>query len=148
MITDLISIFERDLDRLKKEVQSFRNKQNLWETTGKVTNSAGNLTLHLIGNLNHFIGHLLGETNYKRNREGEFSSKNVPIEQLVSDIDDVSQKVTQTLLRLDIADLNKPYPVEVFGFEMTTAFMLMHLSSHLNYHLGQINYIRRIIDEA
>ncbi|MDX1590872.1 MAG: hypothetical protein R3283_02850, partial [Balneolaceae bacterium] len=115
MITDLISIFERDLDRLKKEVQSFRNKQNLWETTGKVTNSAGNLTLHLIGNLNHFIGHLLGKTNYKRDREGEFSSKNIPIEQLVSDIDDVSQKVTQTLRRLDKADLNKPYPVEVFG---------------------------------
>lgn len=146
MINELITIYKRDLTKLKKEINSFRLEENLWKTTGSVINPAGNLSLHLIGNLNHYIGHHLGNTGYVRDRVSEFGAKNFPANKLNADIDDVSEVIEQTLTNLSKTDLNTPYPEEVFGYEMTTSFMLMHLSTHLSYHLGQINYIRRILD--
>lgn len=81
-----------------------------------------------------------------RDRDSEFRTKNLPAKKLVADIEDLSEVVEQTLRNFSKTDLKAPYPEEVFGYEMTTSFMLMHLSSHLSYHLGQINYIRRILD--
>lgn len=146
MVDELIIIYKRDLDKLKNEIRSFRLEENLWKTTGSITNSAGNLSLHLIGNLNNYIGHHLGNTGYVRDRDSEFGNKNIPADKLIAEIDDVSEVVEQTLRNLSQTDLNAPYPEEVFGYEMTNSFMLMHLSSHLSYHLGQINYIRRALD--
>lgn len=146
MIHELITIYKRDLSKLKNEIQSFRLEENLWVTKGSISNSAGNLSLHLIGNLNHYIGHHLGNTGYVRDRDSEFRTKNLSAKKLVADIEDLSEVVEQTLRNFSKTDLNAPYPEEVFGYEMTTSFMLMHLSSHLSYHLGQINYIRRLLD--
>ena len=147
MIKELITIFERDLYKLKQEVAAFQSEENLWKTTGNVTNSAGNLALHLTGNLNHYVGHLLGNTGYVRDRASEFGSKLIPSEELISGIDQVSETVTQTLRNLHEEDLSRPYPEQVFGYEMTTSFMLIHLSTHLSYHLGQINYLRRVLEK-
>lgn len=146
MIRELITIFERDLQKLKLEIDSFQTEENLWKTTGQITNSAGNLALHLTGNLNHYVGSLLGKTGYVRNRPAEFDSKNVQVAELLAGIGEVSQTVSQTLGGLSEQDLSKPYPKPVFGYEMTTSFMLIHLSTHLSYHLGQINYLRRILE--
>ena len=148
MIRDLITIFERDLHKLKREVLSFQNQENLWKTAGNVSNSAGNLTLHLTGNLNHYICHVLGNTEYQRDRQAEFESKHIPSDKLISDIEQAGQLVLKTLQNLSEDELCKPYPEQVFGYEMTTSFFLFHLASHLNYHLGQINYIRRILDKS
>ena len=147
MILELITIFERDLHKLKQEIDSFQKEENLWKTTGNISNSAGNLALHLTGNLNHYIGSLLGNTGYVRNRPLEFDSKNVQIEELLAGIGEVSKTVSKTLGGLNEQDLSKPYPEQVFGYEMTTSFMLMHLATHLSYHLGQINYLRRILEK-
>lgn len=146
MIRELITIFERDLQKLKLEIDSFQTEENLWKTTGQITNSAGNLALHLTGNLNHYVGSLLGKTGYVRNRPAEFDSKNVQVAEILAGIDEVSHTVSQTLEGLSEQDLSKPYPEPVFGYEMTTSFMLIHLSTHLSYHLGQINYLRRILE--
>lgn len=148
MIRELIKIFERDLERLIKEVESFENESNLWKTTGTVTNSGGNLVLHLTGNLNHFICHVLGQSDYRRDRQAEFESKNIPKQKLITGIETARQSVSKTLHSLTTDDLSAPYPLQVFGHEMTTSFFLIHLATHLNYHLGQINYIRRILDES
>lgn len=146
MIPELITIYKRDLNKLKSEIKSFRLEENLWKTTGSIINPAGNLALHLIGNLNHYIGYYLGNTGYVRNRDSEFETKQLPANQLLADIDAVNEVVEETLRNLNETDLSAPYPDKVFGYEMTTSFMLMHLSSHLSYHLGQINYIRRTLD--
>ncbi len=146
MIEELITIYKRDLDKLKKEILLFRLGENLWVTTGTITNSAGNLSLHLIGNLNHYIGHHLGNTGYVRDRDSEFENKNIPASKLIADIDDVAEIVEQTLRNISKTDLNARYPEDVLGHKLTTSFMLLHLSSHLSYHLGQINYIRRVLD--
>ena len=141
----LLKIYERDLNNLKKEINLYEDETKLWVLKDGITNSAGNLTLHLIGNLNHFIGALLGNSGYVRYRDGEFSSKNISRNDLNSKIDATIAIVTKTLQNLSDEDFEQDFPEQYQGETVKTDFMLIHLSTHLAYHLGQINYHRRLI---
>jgi uncharacterized damage-inducible protein DinB len=141
----LIELYERDLGRLKAEIEQYSHETDLWKVSGEITNSAGNLTLHLIGNLKHFFGAVLGGSGFVRDRDAEFSSKGVSRDQLLADIDATAIVVKATLEKLTDEDFAKTYPIEVFGHPMMTEFFLIHLTTHLNYHLGQINYHRRLL---
>jgi uncharacterized damage-inducible protein DinB len=146
MLTDVLAkLYERDLAKLKAEIEQYPNEADLWKTSGEITNSAGNLTLHLIGNLKHFIGATLGNSGYIRNRDLEFSDTGISLGSLLIGIDETAAVVASTLSRLSEADLEKTYPIEVFGEPLTTEFFLVHLAGHLNWHLGQINYHRRLL---
>lgn len=146
MIEILIKLYFRDLEKLKTEITSYKNEENLWKVSGEIANSAGNLCLHICGNLQHFIGATLGNSGYVRKRNEEFSRKNVPVKELVNEIETTTKIVEKTLNELKEEDLQKIYPINVFGNEMTTGFYLTHLTTHLNYHLGQTNYHRRFLD--
>jgi uncharacterized damage-inducible protein DinB len=146
MLTETLrSIYKRDLELLREEIAKFGGSGDLWCVSGEVTNSAGNLCLHICGNLQHFLGAVLGESGYGRNRDAEFSRKDVNAEGLLAEIDATAAAVDSTLAGLGEEDLAKTYPIEVFGHPMTTEYFLVHLATHLNYHLGQINYHRRLI---
>lgn len=142
----LIKLFRRDLIKLKDEIQLYKNESNLWKIEGAVTNCAGNLCLHLVGNINHFIGATLGNSGYIRQRDLEFSLKNVPKSELIKQVDDTIVVVEQTLIKLSEEDLQKEYSRNPFEDYMTTEYFLTHLALHLAYHLGQINYHRRLLD--
>lgn len=146
MVDTLKTLFSRDLNRLKNEIEQYSNEENLWKVEGSLANAAGNLCLHLIGNLNTYIGKELGNTNYVRNRDAEFSLKGVPKKELLQKIDDTIEVVNQSLENLDENSLMQVYPILVFDQMTTTEFLLVHLTTHLTYHLGQINYHRRLID--
>ena len=146
MINNFIQVFERDLEKLKTEITSYKTPSKIWEISGGISNSAGNLCLHICGNLQHFIGSVLGISGYKRDRDSEFSRRNLPLDELIRKIDHTSFTVKKTLNELDVNKLDEIYPINVFGEEMTTGFFLAHLTTHLNYHLGQINYHRRVLD--
>ncbi|MFT3746288.1 MAG: DinB family protein [Pyrinomonadaceae bacterium] len=146
MLTEVLAkLFERDLGKLKAEIEQYTNESDLWKTEGEITNSAGNLTLHLIGNLKHFIGATLGNSGYIRNRDLEFSESYAPRQALLVGIDETIEVVKATLSKLSDEELTKTYPIEVFGEPLTTEFFLVHLAGHLNWHLGQINYHRRLL---
>lgn len=142
----LIKLFKRDLNALKTEVNSYKDEKNLWIVTKDISNSSGNLCLHLIGNLNHFIGATLGNSGYVRQRDLEFSLKDIPKSELIMQINDTIDVVEKILSDLTEEDLQKEYKRRVFEDTMTTAYFLVHLSMHLAYHLGQINYHRRLLD--
>lgn len=142
----LIKIFKRDLNKLKKEIELYRHEHNLWLVDKEITNCAGNLCLHLIGNLNAFIGADIGNTGYIRKRDLEFSLKDVPRVELIRKIDEVIIIIETTLLKLTVEDLQKEFSRRVFEEKMTTEYFLVHLTTHLSYHLGQINYHRRLLD--
>lgn len=145
MLTEILKeLYERDINKLKTEIELYENEADLWTVEGEITNSAGNLCQHLIGNLRHFFGAVLGETGYARDRDSEFSTGGTSREQLLAGADTALADVLSTLDRLSDEDFAKTYPIEVFGKPMTTGFFLVHLATHLNYHLGQINYHRRI----
>ena len=146
MIDILQNLFQRDLDKLKTEINSYNDENKMWEVAGEINNSAGNLCLHICGNLKHFIGSVLGKSGYVRSRDAEFSRKNVTVDEMIKEINQTIMIVKNTLSKLDENKLEETYPINVFGKEMTTGFFLVHLSTHLNYHLGQINYHRRLLD--
>jgi hypothetical protein len=143
----LVQIYDRDLAKLKHEVEQYSDAADMWMTGGDIPNSGGNLALHIIGNLQHFIGATLGNTGYIRDREREFSDSDIPREEMVESIDNTRAVVTDTLSALTAEQLEEVYPLEVLGQTHKTLFFLTHLATHLNYHLGQINYHRRILSK-
>ena len=146
MIENLKIIFNRDLNRLKTEIESYQDEAILWKINGDIKNAAGNLCLHLIGNLNTYIGAEIGKSGYIRNRELEFSLKDVPKSELLMMIEQTIKVVDESLSQLKEEDLAQEYPTLVFEDKTSTGFFLIHLTTHLTYHLGQINYHRRLID--
>lgn len=145
-IETLKTLFNRDLNKLKQEIELYQNENNLWKIEKGISNSAGNLCLHLIGNLNNFIGSELGKTNYSRNRPLEFSLKHIPKTEVIEKIDETILVLNKTLETVTPEILQQEYPILVFESKTTTEFFLVHLSTHLAYHLGQINYHRRLLD--
>lgn len=146
MLSELTNLLLRDLDKLKSEINSYSNDAALWKTNKEISNSGGNLTLHLIGNLSHFLGNVLIKTDYKRNREAEFNDKDISRKQIISSINHLKVTIKKGLPLLTENDINMPFPDTSFGHKMTTKYFLIHLFGHFNYHLGQINYHRRLLD--
>ncbi len=145
MIKDFIELYVRDLNKLKSEINLYSDEKKIWELKGDISNTAGNLCLHLTGNLHHFIGAILGNTGYIRDRDAEFALKNIPREKLNENIDSAINVIQTTLTSITDADLKKDFPIEKNGKIETTEHMLLHLYGHLTYHIGQINYHRRMI---
>ncbi|POR25879.1 DinB superfamily protein [Flavobacterium columnare] len=146
LLPSLQYLFLRDLDKLKTEIESYSDETKLWKIDKNISNSAGNLCLHLIGNLNTYIGRTLGNTNYIRERDLEFSKKNIPKEELLHAIETTKKMIQSTLNKLDETDLEKTYPMEMNYPIKTTYHVLIHLTIHLSYHIGQINFHRRLLD--
>ena len=143
--SSLSTILARDLRGLRREVEAYPDDASLWRTVATIPNAAGTLVLHLSGNLQHFIGAQLGRTGYVRDREAEFSRRNVPRSELLSHIDAARDAVISTMAHLTDADLDAMYPTPVGNVRVNTADMLLQLATHLTYHLGQIDYHRRAI---
>ena len=140
------SFLEREIETFICELQIFPGEY-FWEIPDGVKNSAGILAQHITGNLNHFIGHGLGNTGYIRQRDQEFIRSERKIEEIVAELEETKITVAKVFSRLDDADLEKPYPIEI-PFELNTFGMLLQLHHHLSYHLGQLNYLRRIITKS
>ncbi|MBB6111859.1 Protein of unknown function [Mucilaginibacter lappiensis] len=146
LIAILKKLFLRDLEKLKTELELYQREQNIWLVDRQITNTAGNLCLHLIGNLNTYIGTELGKTGYIRNRPLEFSSGPVPRTDLLKSVDETIQVIASTLDQLSDEQMAEEYPQEVTGGKVSIGYFLAHLATHLSYHLGQINYHRRLLD--
>ncbi len=141
----LAELFERDLVKLRDEIKNFKDEKNIWKNTDGVTNSAGTLVLHLLGNLNYTIGTQIGGTGYVRNREQEFSLTGVSREKLIADIDSTIEVVKTSLTGISHAKLDETYQLEMAG-QKSTVFYLTFFYGHFTYHLGQVNYLRRILE--
>lgn len=144
-IQSIQKIIDRDLTVLEKELALYSSEDLIWAVTGDIKNSAGNLSLHLCGNLQHYIGAVLGHSGYIRNRDNEFAARGMTSVDLLAEIKKTRNAVQVALASIRPEILAMPYPEEVFKVPMTTEYFLIHLISHLGYHLGQINYHRRMI---
>ena len=146
----LRTLIVRDLDAVIREIEAYPDDAAIWTLPAGVPNSAGTLALHLAGNLHHYIGAVLGDDPYVRNRDGEFGDRDVPRHELVRRLRAARAAVEQTLSAMTSDDLEAPFPVELTVGHPPTGLFLMHLSTHLAYHLGQLDYHRRMVtgDEA
>jgi uncharacterized damage-inducible protein DinB len=140
----LAGVIVRDLDSIRREIELYPVDADLWRPMTGVANPAGNLALHLAGNLQHFVGALLGGTGYRRDRDAEFSRRDLPRAEVLAAIEAARAAVDATLARLTDADLERVYPQAVAGVQLTTGEFLVHLVSHLGYHIGQMDTHRRL----
>ena len=131
----ITNVITRELKALRREIESYPNEAALWEIPAGISNPGGNLALHLAGNLQYFLGNVLGNNGYVRNRDAEFGDRDVPRADLLREIDNAISE----------ADLAKPYPEKVGGISSSTGAFLAHFATHLAYHLGQVDYHRRIM---
>ena len=145
LIQTLKILFRRDLEKLRQEIGAYTDERKIWLIEKSIANSAGNLCLHLIGNLNTYIGAEIGKTGYIRHRDLEFSMKDVPQKELLKKIEDTILIVEAALDNLTAKQLDEEYPILVFSEKTSTGYFLVHLATHLAYHLGQINYHRRLL---
>jgi len=141
----LRSLFVRDLNKAADEIEMYESDEALWALQEGIGNSGGNLGLHLAGNIRHFIGANLGGTGYVRDRDLEFSDKNLSREDVASALRTAARETDEALGSLSDEDLASDYPQEHLGEIRSTAWVLTHLLTHFNYHLGQLNYHRRLV---
>lgn len=146
MKESFLAAYERNLELLKKEIEAYKNEQNMWKTQDGISNSGGNLCLHIVGNLNHFIGANLGKTGYERERDREFSDTGLSRQDLIEKIESVATIVETTITGLEAEHFREDYPELLLGNQMDTGTVLAYMSGHLAYHLGQLNYHRRLLD--
>lgn len=142
-LQELRRYFQHYITQLKNELLAFPDEALIWETTGSITNSAGNLTLHIAGNLQHFIGHVLGKSNYIRNRNFEFEAKNLSVEALIEELTIAEKVIEKVLSTVTQADLDAEFPITFSHEPSSVYFNLLRFLTHLSYHVGQVNYLRR-----
>ena len=138
--------YQRDIQRVTDEIALFKDEENIWKTSGSIANSAGNLVLHLIGGLNYLIGTNLANTGYVRNRDAEFTTKGIHRGQLIEQLKELKSMIDKTLSSLTKEQLERSFPIFFDKENATINYVLVQLLLHLNYHLGQINYLRRIFE--
>lgn len=143
--TLVAGVLARDLRALRREVQAYPDERDLWRAAPGITNTGGTLVLHLAGNLQHFVGRVLGKTSYVRNRDAEFARRDVPRGELLEEIDRTIAAVETGLTRLADRDLTVEFPEPLGRHRVSTADALLHLVTHCAYHLGQVDYHRRLV---
>ena len=142
----LANFYERDIRRLIEEINLFNDEENLWKTAGRIKNSSGNLVLHVVGGTNYLIGAMLAKTGYVRNRDQEFIIKDVPRNELVAQLEALMLMIKKTLSTFDDERMEAEYPIMFDDMKVPNSYILIRLAIHLNYHLGQVNYLRRILE--
>jgi hypothetical protein len=142
----LSALYERDVRRFIDEINAFNSEENIWRIQGLVKNPSGNLALHIAGGLNHFFGALLAHNGYVRNRDLEFSKKGVSKKDLVAQLEAAIPVVTQALNNLTPEQMDAEFPIPFDGGPKSTEYVLVLLLGHVEYHLGQVNYLRRILE--
>jgi len=138
-------VLVRELRALQRELEAYGEEDAIWEVPAGIRNSAGTLALHLTGNLLSFVGAILGDTNYVRDRPAEFSLRDVPRAELILEIQRTVKVVDETLNGLPDRKLSQPFPLDFGGIRVSTLDFLIHLSTHLAFHVGQIDYHRRLV---
>lgn len=148
LLSELSLLYARDLAALRHEIASYTDESNLWKSAPGITNPGGNVFLHLMGNLNTFFGAVYANTGYVRDRPSEFSSSEISKSTLIAMLDAIQPIVLQVLRDFPATDLGQMYPINIFDKPHSVGYIFMHLETHLAYHLGQINYHRRLLDQA
>lgn len=145
MVMNIRMIAMRDLRDVRKEVEAYPDDDSLWRPAPGITNPGGNLALHLAGNMQHYIGVVLGKSTYKRNRDAEFSKRDLTQRQVMGRLDEAIAEVDEALSHLTDEDLQRPFPEPVGAMRLLTGQFLTHCLAHLGYHLGQLDYHRRMV---
>jgi hypothetical protein len=150
LAADMAALFDRDLGLLAGELGAYPDDDSVWRLAGTIKNSPGTLTLHLVGNLECYVGAVLGRTGYVRDRDAEFADRGVSRADLLARVAHCRVTVADSLADVSDEQMLGAYPGTLpppFRGWSTHRFMA-HLVGHFNWHLGQVNYHRRLLVEG
>jgi hypothetical protein len=145
LLAAVAGILDRDLRALARAVEAYPDERDLWQLPPGAPNSGGTLALHLAGNLQHYFGARLGDTGYRRDRAAEFADRDVPRAEILRRIEAARAAVRAAAARVDESVLEADYPEVIADVRIPTGEYLIHLVSHFAYHLGQLDYHRRLV---
>ena len=141
----IAAIIERELRTLRAQLEAYSDERDLWLLAPGIANPPGALAAHLVGTLQYYVGTRLGGTGYVRDRPAEFARRYRTRADLIASIEETRAIVRATLASLPEPELDRDFPEVVGGVHLTTGDFLIHLTSHLAYHLGQIDSHRRLL---
>ncbi len=145
LLDELKTVLLRDIAGVERELGLYHDDASVWKNLPGLPNSAGNLILHLAGNLQHFFGTALGNTGYVRNRDAEFTRRDVSRSELSKELENARQAVLAAFANLTEEKLEQPHPVKITDTAFSNRLAILQLVTHLAYHLGQIDYHRRVV---
>ena len=142
---DIARLFARDLGAVRREITAYPDDASPWRMLPGLPNCGGTLVLHLAGNLRHFVGAVLGGSGYVRDRDTEFGLRDVSRAELDALVGETADEVGRAMSTLDPSRLADAYPLAIREQTVNTQRFLLHLVSHLTYHLGQLDAHRRVV---
>jgi uncharacterized damage-inducible protein DinB len=142
---DIVRLLVRELEGFQRELGLFPDDESVWRACDGVTNSVANLALHVAGNLQYFIGTIIGGTGYVRDREAEFGRRSGSRREVVAELANAIRTVREVLPRLTEEQLDAAMSHPLLPPGVPTRRFLLHLCVHAGYHLGQSGYLRRSI---
>ncbi len=137
--TDLTAYFKHMAAKVDKTARLLPADE-FWKKPFAFGNSVGHLVLHLTGNLQHYIGAGIAGTDYKRDREREFTEGNPPEPaEALRRFHEAVGLVERTIQSLDSETLCAPKSDQK---PVSTQFgLLLVCAAHLNNHIGQMSYL-------
>jgi uncharacterized damage-inducible protein DinB len=131
-----------DLPLIVKSLQQL-SEEEIWWRPNPPSNSAGNLVLHLCGNVRQWIVSHLGGAEFKRERDLEFSEIGpIPRNQLVAQLRRTVRDACRVLARLSDDSLAQKHVIQ--GLHVNGLEAVYHVVEHFSYHTGQIIYITKL----
>jgi len=143
--TAVAGLITRELRTVQRELEAYPDEAQIWQSHPSLPNTGGTLALHAAGNLLHFFGAVYCNTGYVRNREAEFGRRDVPRAELLRSLDEAVDAVQRTCATMTEAQWDEWYPLPVANRRLRTDEFLIHLATHVAYHLGQMDYHRRLV---
>lgn len=144
----LHAVIRRDLRALRREVDAYPSDEAVWSTLPGIANSCGTLVLHLAGNLRLYVGHVIGGIAYERDRPREFAARGLPRAELLRELDAALDAIERALPQVSADVLASEFPLPIGSVRVNTQEFLLHCAVHLGYHLGQVDYHRRITNAS
>ena len=123
------------LDRLTED--------QIWNRGSESQNSAGNLVLHLCGNVRQWIVSGVGGKPDIRDRDSEFAARGgVPVRELTQRLADVVSEASAVISNAAGTDLTRR--IRVQGYEVTVLEAIYHVVEHFSHHTGQILFVTKL----
>jgi hypothetical protein len=135
----------RELAALRRELEAYPEDGLVWSLPPGAPNSAGTLALHLSGHIQHYVGAVLGGTSYLRDRDAEFATRGLPRRDLLANMAEAERAVVAVLPGIANSSLNGVFPERLRGVKVTTREALLQVATHAAYHVGQVDYHRRLV---
>lgn len=121
------------------------SEEQFWTRPFPYGNSFGHLTLHIIGNLNHFIGAMIANSKYVRDREREFNDDTRPSKEAVlRELDQAVALAVETIKTQTDEDWSINIDANVSaGFVKDRFSVLLRSATHFHHHVGQMIYLEK-----